>query len=51
MGKSKTLCDLAKKLPDKLDRYAAAVRNPKFLCKRCGRAANAKASLCKPTRL
>jgi len=51
VGKSKTLCELAKKLPDKLERVREAVRDPQYLCRRCGRAANAKASLCKPTRL
>jgi len=52
MGKPpKTLCDLVKKLPRKLEKYAEKVRDPRFLCERCGRAANAEDRLCKPTPL
>lgn len=50
MGK-KTLCELAKKLPEKLSRFAAHVREPSHLCVRCGRAANSRQRLCKPIRL
>ncbi len=50
MGK-KTLCDLAKKLPRKLEKYAALVRDASHVCKDCGRAANSEARLCKPTPL
>lgn len=50
MGK-KTLCDLAKKLPRNSVKYAAKVNDPRFLCTRCGRVANNKVRLCRPTQL
>jgi hypothetical protein len=48
MGK-KTLCVLIKK--GKLERVAQEVRDPKFICRKCGRAAKSKKRLCKPTSL
>ena len=50
MGKE--LCKIQELLIRKNpDEYAELVNKPKYLCKRCGRVANKKKSLCKPVRL
>ena len=49
----KKLCKLAKKdFPGKhLHRYAVLVRDPAFVCVKCGRAAVSKKNLCNPKTL
>lgn|GEM_PF-2284152 len=49
----KTLCKLVKDdAPEKhFKEYQALVSKPKYICKRCGRAANGKRSLCRPARI
>jgi rubrerythrin len=48
-----TLCELVKKDFQKkhLKEYKELVREPVFVCKKCGRAANNANYLCKPSRL
>jgi hypothetical protein len=48
MGK-KTLCVLIKK--GKLKRVAKEVQDPRFICRKCGRAARSKKRLCRPAPL
>ncbi len=51
--KDKELCKLVKDevLEELLEDYQALVMNPTHLCTKCGRVANDKKRLCKPTRL
>lgn len=50
--KRKTLCKWKKDRIDKeLDALKEIVRAPKFVCKNCGRAADDKGWLCKPSRI
>ena len=39
---AKELCKLKKHLKKDFDAYTLLVNNPKFVCKKCGRAANGK---------
>jgi len=50
LGHSKHLCDMAEKGVD-LQTYKDLVRNPKFICKKCGRAAAKEENLCEPVPL
>ena len=45
----KTLCKLIKKdvLDEKFEDYAALVKEPQYICRKCGRAAAKKKHLCK----
>jgi predicted RNA-binding Zn-ribbon protein involved in translation (DUF1610 family) len=46
------LCGWKKnKIDKKLDEYKELVRDAKFVCPKCGRAAHSKKSLCKPVKL
>jgi hypothetical protein len=47
------LCKLVKKdfLKDHFKEYKALVKEPEYICKKCGRLAKDKRSLCKPVRL
>lgn len=48
----KTLCDWSKRdLREHFDLLQAMVENPRYACLKCGRAAHASKSLCKPKRL
>ena len=50
MGKE--LCKIQEELIRKdINAYAELVNDPKHVCKKCGRVANKKKLLCKPTRL
>jgi hypothetical protein len=55
MGKkeNKKLCKLAgKDFPEKhFDRYVDLVRDPAYVCVKCGRVAGADKNLCKPKKL
>ena len=49
---SKTLCEWRKgEIHDRLDEIAAIVRDPRFVCRKCARAAHCDKYLCKPTAL
>ncbi len=48
---SKKLCEIKQLLKKDLGEYAKLVRDPKFICKSCGRVANKKALLCDPVKL
>jgi hypothetical protein len=49
---AKTLCRWKKsRIEDDLEAFKELVRKAKFVCRRCGRAAADKKSLCKPARL
>jgi len=50
LGHSKHLCDMAKRGAD-LETVKGLVRNPKFICKKCGRAAAKEENLCEPVPL
>jgi len=49
---SKHLCDRKKsQIVDNLERYRDLVREPRFVCKECGRVAGQKKWVCKPMSL
>jgi len=52
-AKDKTLCKLIKKkiLEEDFGSYAELVRGSRFICKKCGRAAESKKRLCKPIQM
>ena len=50
LGHSKHLCDMVKRGVD-LELFKDLVRNPKFICKKCGRAAANDDNLCEPVSL
>lgn len=50
LGHSKHLCDMAERGAD-LQAVKDLVRNPKFICKKCGRAAAKEENLCEPVPL
>ncbi len=43
---SKELCKLKKSLKKNMKSYVSLVDAPNFVCKKCGRVANAKKNLC-----
>lgn len=48
-NKEKNLCKWKKDdYADRLDRLRDIVRNPAYVCRKCGRAAREKRLLCKP---
>ncbi|MBF0217364.1 MAG: hypothetical protein HQL30_10275 [Candidatus Omnitrophica bacterium] len=51
--KSKTLCEIAKKtnIKKKIENYAELVKDPGYVCVKCGRAAADKGNLCKPVKI
>ncbi len=51
IGHSKHICDMVKKGVGDLNTYKGLVKNPKFICKKCGRAAAKEESLCEPAPL
>jgi hypothetical protein len=52
MVKSKILCDLdKKKIEKKLSDISRLVNNPKYICRKCARAANHEFNLCKPVKI
>lgn len=53
MGKKNdTICDWKKKdIKGNIQKLKPLVNEPKFICTKCGRAANFKKNLCKGTRL
>ncbi len=47
--KNETLCDWSrKKIEKQFAELTAIVAQPKFICKKCGRASSEKKRLCKP---
>jgi len=50
LGHSKHLCDMAKKGAD-FETYKNLVKNARFICKKCGRAAAKEENLCEPAPL
>jgi hypothetical protein len=51
-GKGKTLCKWdERRIEKKFKKFRKIVGNPRFVCKRCGRVAANKKSLCKPLAL
>ena len=49
---AKELCKIKKALIEyDIDAYCQLVDKPRFVCRRCGRAANKKKYVCKPTRI
>jgi hypothetical protein len=51
-GKKKTLCEWDKdELKERIKEYKKLVRDAAFVCRKCGRAANDSALLCKPVKL
>ncbi len=50
-AKGKTLCAHKDALKDNLSKYKKLVRNARFICKKCGRAAVDEKRLCKPVAL
>ena len=50
LGHAEHLCNLVNQGID-LEDYRKLVKNPKFLCKKCGRTAELEKNLCEPTPL
>jgi len=50
LGHSKHLCEMVKRGED-LETFKSLVKNPKFICKKCGRAAAKEENLCEPVNL
>lgn len=50
LGHSQHLCDMAIRGVD-LKTYKELVKDPKFICKKCGRAAAKEENLCEPVPL
>jgi transposase-like protein len=50
-AKSKTLCAQKDALKEDLSKYKKFVRQARFICKKCGRAAHDEKRLCKPVTL
>jgi len=48
---SKELCKLKKQLKSDLREYTLLINHPRFVCQKCGRAANKKKNLCSPVKL
>jgi hypothetical protein len=48
---SKQLCKLKKQLKGDIREYALLVNQPRYLCQKCGRAANSKKNICSPIKL
>lgn len=48
--KKKKLCKW-KNIKDNLDEYISLVSPAEYVCKKCGRTANNKESLCKPVKI
>jgi hypothetical protein len=53
MSDKKTLCEIFKKdmSKDELRKYVSLLNSPKYICKKCGRAANEKERVCKVVKI
>jgi hypothetical protein len=51
IGHRTHLCDMAERGEVTLAQMKALVRNPKFVCRKCGRAAAKEENLCEPVPL
>ena len=51
IGHAGHLCELAERGQVSLEQIKALVHDPKFICRKCGRAANKAESLCEPVPL
>jgi hypothetical protein len=51
IGHANHLCDMAEKGVVSLEQMKALARDPHFICKKCGRAANRAENLCEPVPL
>ena len=51
IGHKMHLCDMAERGDISFDQMKALVSNPKFICKKCGRAAAKEENLCEPVLL
>ena len=51
IGHSNHLCDMAERGRVPLEQMKALIRDPEFICKKCGRVANKADSLCEPVPL
>ncbi len=51
LGHSMHLCDMAERGDVSLEQMKALVKDPKFICKKCGRAAAKEENLCEPVPL
>ncbi len=43
-----SLCDLRKQIQEHLEEYKQLVRDPAYVCRKCGRAARNADNLCRP---
>lgn len=51
IGHRNHLCDMAEKGHVTLEQMKALVRDPQFICKKCGRVAHSAENLCEPVPL
>jgi hypothetical protein len=51
LGHGEHLCHLVEDMGINIDEYKKLIKNPKFLCKKCGRVAARAENLCEPIKL
>ncbi len=51
IGHSNHLCDMVEKGVGDMNTFRKLTKNPKFICKKCGRAAAKEENLCEPVPL
>jgi len=51
LGHGEHLCHLVEDMGISIDQYKKLIKNPKFLCKKCGRVAARAENLCEPIKL
>jgi hypothetical protein len=51
LGHGRHLCHLVEDIGIGIEEYKKLIKNPKFLCKKCGRVAAREENLCEPIKL
>ena len=51
LGHGRHLCHLVEDIGISVEEYKKLIKNPKFLCKKCGRVAAREENLCEPIKL
>ena len=51
LGHGEHLCHLVEDMGIGIDEYKALIKNPEFLCRKCGRVATREGNLCEPIKV